>query len=204
MESIREGVLAMRRLLVLGLLLAPVVGCESGTPEPTLYAPDDLASVLPQRTGDLTLEVDGSGGSEYLTETLGEDALTALTRCHNNAPCHPDRLHVALASSSGDTVTPGLVVFAARVEDVSAWDLGPGGGGLSLPADLGYARHFAQDIATPGEGWLLFYPYGEVLFGAISTSDALTVASDDVVAAFPSCRQKDEDYVQINCLPPRP
>ena len=194
----------MRRLLVLGLLLALVVGCESGTPEPTLYAPDDLASVLPQRIGDLTLEVDGSGGSEYLAETLGEDALTALTRCHNNAPCYHERLRFALASSSSDPDTPGFVIFAARVEGVGAWDLGPGGDGVSAPADLGYARHFAQDIATPGEGWLLFYPYGEVLFGAIATSDALTVTSDDVVGAFPSCRQGDEDYVQINCLVPRP
>ena len=194
----------MRRLLVLGLGLALVVGCESGTPEPTLYAPDDLTSVLPQRIGDLTLEVDGSGGGEYLTETLGEDALTALTRCHNNAPCYPDRLHVALASSSGDTDTPGLVVFAARVEGVGAWDLGPGGSGVSSPADQRYGRHYAQNIAVPGEGWVLFYPYGEVLFGAIATSDELTVTSDDVVAAFPSCRQRDEGYVQINCLAPRP
>ena len=69
---------------------------------------------------------------------------------------------------------------------------------------MGYARHFAKDIATPGEGWLLFYPYGEVLFGAIATSDELTVASDDVVAAFPSCRQSDEGYVRINCHAPHP
>ncbi len=56
----------------------------------------------------------------------------------------------------------------------------------------------------PGGGWLLRYPYGEALFGAISTPDDLSVTSDDVVAELPSCRQEDEDYVRINChAPPR-
>lgn len=191
-----------RQTLLSGFVLALVVSCDAGAAEPTLYAPGDLASILPTQVGDLSLEVEGSGGSEYLTEALGEEALTALTLCHRNAPCYRDRLHFAMAASSSDPDAPRLVVFAVRVEDVSAWDLGPSGGGLSYPADREYGRHLAGKIATPDEGWLLLYPYGEVLYGAIATSDEVTATSDDAIAAFPTCRQKDDDYVRIDCRPP--
>lgn len=194
----------MRWSWIIGLLVAAVAACDAGSQVTTLYAPDDLASILPTQVGDLTLGVEGSGGSEYLTEAVGDDALGALTACHSNTPCDHDRLRFALASSSRDADVPRLVVFAARVEDVSAWDLGPGGDGVNYPADMGYGRYLARDIATPGEGWLLLYPYGEVLFGAIATSDEVAVTSDDVVAVFPSCRQKDKGYVRINCQPPKP
>ncbi len=195
----------MKRILVLALLVALVLACNSGSPEPTMYAPDDLASVLPTQVGDLTLEVEGSGGGEYLVAALGEDALTALTLCHNAAPCYHDRLHFALASSSSDPDTPRLVVFAVRVEDVGSWDLGPGGDDPSLgyPADGPYSWRLSQNLApTPDEGWLFLYPYGEVLFGAIATSDDLSVTSEDVSAELPSCRRMDGDSL-VNCQAPR-
>ena len=45
------------RTLLLAAMLAVALGCDPGAAEPTAFAPDDLARVLPDRIGDVPLEV---------------------------------------------------------------------------------------------------------------------------------------------------
>lgn len=188
----------MRPTALLTLLAVFVLACESVSPEPTLYAPDDLASVLPQQVGDLTLELEGAGGSDYLIETLGEEALELLLVCEMpNARCAPERVHFALASSDRDPSQPRLVMFAVRVEGVPSWELDASHGNpyvLVTPADADEYRPLVQEIILPESGWLSLYPLGEVLFGAVATTDELDVTAADVSAALPTCRRRGNEF----------
>jgi hypothetical protein len=182
------------RWLTLLLLVALAIACDDATPEPTFWAPDDLVSVLPRAVGDITLEIEGSGGREYAVEALGEAALDRLLVCKMpNARCLTDRLHFALASGSGSADGPRLVVFALRVEGVPAMDLvaesGSGPFVHVTPADAAEYAPIVRELVRPGEGWLNLYPLGEVLFGAVVTADGLGVSGDDFIAALPSCRR---------------
>jgi hypothetical protein len=183
----------MRRLLMPGLLLALVVGCDTGTPEPTLYAPDDLASVLPQQVGDLTLQVEGSGGSEYLTETLGDAFLEGVLKTGFGIGIgyDPDAVRFALASSSTDSDEPRLMVFAVRVDGVPAGDLGlpPFDPRWEGPPDM---EPWGSDYE-----WLLpDHRIGEVMFGAVATSDGLGVTSEDWIATLPTCQRKGKENLE--------
>ena len=170
----------MRWSWVIGLLVAAVVACDTGSPDPSLYAPDDLASVLPRQVGDVTLQVEGEGGSEYLAESLGSENLTTILKADGGLGYDPDKLHFARASSSPGRDDPRLVVFAVRVEGIAADDLGYFAGNQVWDAltDLG-----------PWTGYADLYwerRIGEVLFGAVITSDDLDVTFDDVKAALPA------------------
>ena len=176
----------MKRLLVPGLLLALVVGCDTGTPEPTLYAPDDLASVLPQQVGDLTLQVEGSGGSEYLAETLGRESLEGILKTGFGIGYDPHKVRFALASSDTNRDRPRLLVFAVRIEGVPAGDLG-----TPYSGPLWETLTEREPWVSNYEFWLTDHPrIGEVMFGALGTSDELGVTLEDVMAALPTCQRR--------------
>jgi hypothetical protein len=184
----------LKQTLLLASTLVLVLGCGSGSPEPTLYAPDDLASVLPQQVGDITLEVEGSGGSDYLVETLGEDALDMLLKTHAGLGYDPDEVRFALASSSTAPDVPRLVVFAVRVPGVRSWALGASNDNPLLVSEPEAYDSFLTEIPRADGWWYYVYPFGEVLFGAVATSDGLGITSDDVKAALPTCQRKGKEY----------
>jgi len=119
--------------LTLGVLLVVVMACATDSPEPTPFAPDDLASVLPRRVGDIALDVDGTGGSDVLVTTLGRDVLIdylhavnddqrqrAASGSDNLQSALPDDVRFAVASGVDETTGQRLVIYAARVDGVEA------------------------------------------------------------------------------------
>jgi hypothetical protein len=167
----------MWRCWVIGLLVVVLMGCDTGSPEPTPYAPDDLASVLPQAVGGLSLEVEGEGGSEYLAESLGSESLASILKSDGGIGYDPDKMSFALASSSPGRDDARLIVWALRVAGVPADELGAPAGNQVWEAltDLGMwpGYHYTEQRV------------GEVVFGAVITSDELDITYDDVRAALP-------------------
>lgn len=202
----------MKQTLLLGFMLTLVVACGSGSPEPSVYTPDDLVSALPTQAGYTTLAVEGSGGSEYLAEILGEDVLERLlttTEYHINtaefesvriAP-KPEDVRFALASSGAGPDEPRLLVYAIRVDGMPARYL-PSTHPNDLVGELEhpYTSSRGKCVLEPGQGhykascffgsggsWFMSYPKGEVLFVAADPTGELDATSEDVLLELPMC-----------------
>ena len=194
----------MAGLLVLALGSGAVA--QSSSPEATpLYAPEDLAFVLPRHVAALSLDVETLEPDEVL-ETYGFDWLQDLLVPHGKDPTD---LHMATAfSNTEDLDRPWLFLSAMRVEGVDGVSLvQPVAERARLdpffervfredPVDPPYGMTLArQDIGgrnvmvvtrDDDDGWFLMYPKGEVLFTAVSVPwDNPTVTIEDVLAELP-------------------
>ena len=196
----------MKRVGLLGLLLVMALGSgvmaqspspsslPSPSPEPTpLFAPDDLAFLIPSEVKSLKLDI-GTSGIEALVLTAEDrevwrDFLLPFGKV-------PTDVKVAFGerwpSEPGDAMTQ---VFAARVDGVAA-DALVEPMLMTLvgidPSDLPAGTHVEwQDIdgrsvlVLTEDGymrWAFLYPKGEVLFVAVGDGDLMV---EDVLAELP-------------------
>ena len=188
----RVGLLAGLLVLVLG---SGVVAQDPSPEATTLYAPDDLASLLPSQLGGSELTTQAHTGDRWLP-FFGDDEFVIFDGLLVAHGAEPSDLRTAWASTPDETAPEWYGVFIFRVDGV--------------PADLLHelymrsVSHMTDDQTFPPYGiepartvggrkvltnesdedtsWLFFYPDGEVLFGVNGYGD-LSLA--EAVAELP-------------------
>lgn len=190
----------MARKLVLGVILAILLGCDTGTAAPTMYAPDDLASVLPRHVGAITLEIVDTSRDDSVIQAYLEYA-QGVPQSARQYPASLDlTLRFAKAEGIDDASGQPLAIYAIRVDGIPTTDEMALVDALGLgPSLVGETyRVEGQDVtwADHGEGaWSQLYQMGEVLFVAVGSTD-LSVSVEDVLAALPRCQRKGREWLE--------
>jgi hypothetical protein len=190
----------MARTLVLATILTLLSGCDSGQPRPTMYAPTDLAAVLPGRVGDITLQITQAAADDAVIGAYDAYAASWLAR-HRGAAASEKRV-LRSAKVAGIDASSGkpLVMYAVRVDGVPTTDA------VALVDDIGLGpslrgetyRIDGQDVTWAAHGggvWSQFYQMGEVLFVAVGSSD-VDVTVEDVLAELPRCQRKGKEWLE--------
>ena len=127
-----------KRVGLLGLLLVLALGSGAAAQEPsptTLYAPDDLASILPSQVGPVTLSIESFDGPEQVAEDpeLFGDLFLRLGK---------DPSDYSLAAARGESEDGSSLVYVAafRIEGV-------------LADDWGFDGVMTFDLDEPPPGW---------------------------------------------------
>ncbi len=164
---------------------------QSPSPEATpLYAPDDMALLLPRQVADVPLTVTSADDPGLVFDDHLEDLLLLYAKDRED-------LRMAVAGSVPDTYGDRpLTIFAIRLDGVPAeawldtylaaslpWDES---GSLPENFHLDDAEVGGRDVRvlTVAGGTFTFYPMGEVLFVAAAIGVGAP-AIDDVLAELP-------------------
>jgi len=186
--------------LVLGSMLAVLLGCDTGTAEPTIYAPDDLASVLPRQVGDITLEIVATSQDDPVIRAY-DDYAQGVPQSAREQPASLDlTLRFAKVAGTDDANGRPLAIYAIRVDGTPTTDQQAlvDSIGLGPAAVTESYRISGQDVkrAYHGEGvWSQVYQMGEVLFVAIGSGDT-GVSVEDVLAELPRCQRKGREWLE--------
>lgn len=180
-----------KRVGLLGslLVLALASGAVAQEPSPTrLYAPEDLAAVLPTQVGPLTLDIQSFDGSEQVAEDPAkyEDVFLRLGK-------EPSDYSLATARGEAEDGSSVVYVAAFRIEGVFADDWGFDevlAYDLDDPPpdrhvewnDIGDRRVAVISHDASEATWSAAYAKGEVFFFLVGGGG---VAIEDVFAELP-------------------